>query len=145
MPATAAHAAKMAAAAKEMWSAEVLSLVDPDGAIHGAVDRADFAWAGEADGEMVALWGVQSESLLSRRGYCWLLTTPAVEDHLFTFVRYSRIELARIEGSYDLLYGFVDAANRKSMRWLEWLGFTLGPLERRDNGFAFHRFEKRTT
>jgi len=134
----------MAKVAKEIWSAEVLSLVDPSGAIDGAIAAADFAWAGEADGEMVALWGVQSESLLSRQGYCWLLTTPALADHLFTFVRYSRIELEKIEGNYDLLYGWVDAANRKSIRWLEWLGFTIVPVEVRPNGFAFHRFSKRT-
>lgn len=138
----------MASIAKEIWSAEVLSLVDPSGAIDGAIAGADFAWAGEADGEMVALWGVQSESLLSRQGYCWLLTTPALAEHMFTFVRYSRIELAKIETNYDLLYGWVDASNKKSIRWLSWLGFEIGPLQVKPgllvDTFAYHRFSKRT-
>lgn len=106
------------------------------------IERARKHYCGRVNDELVSVWGVQSETLMSREGFVWLCTTPALYKYQFVFVRHSRTFLKELEEDFDLLYGLVADDFEDSKRWLRWLGFTIdAPLV--VNGKLISRFEKR--
>jgi hypothetical protein len=86
-----------------------------------------FSWAGFIDDEVVCLWGVQCDDLLSRKGLLWLITTPNVEERAFTFVRASQRTLEKMFETFDTIEGYVEADFDRSIKWLRWLKFAIEP------------------
>jgi hypothetical protein len=77
-------------------------------------------------GEVAAMWGICGPAL-GRTGYPWLMTAPAVERVPVSFFREARRELGRMRRMYLRLEGQVAAEYVMACRFLEVLGFALGP------------------
>lgn len=115
---------------------EALALCSTDGWKEGIdtfevtmqeVERAAYSWTFVADGKIVCIVGVHTNTLLSNTAYLWMLTTEAAKEHQFLFVRYSKIMIERLKLHFDYIHGFVAADAVHSQRWLYWLGFKIGP------------------
>lgn len=113
--------------------------LDPSRTVEDAVRRAALTWAGMIDGELVCLGGVEQTTILSDSAYLWLITTKAVEAHPFIFVRRSQMVLEAILEQYRMVYGVVDKDFTRSIMWLRWLGFEIGPVEDRFRVFSKSR------
>ena len=117
----------------------------PLSALTHSLRQSEVAWAGLADGEVMALWGVGSVALIGREGAPWLLGARGLERHKRAFLAFSRQGLAVMGARYAYLENWVDARNALSIRWLRWLGFTLEPAQPYGRfGRPFHRFWMRT-
>ena len=85
-------------------------------------DRSDERWIGTVDGEMACMWGLIPPSLMSDTAYLWLFHTDLVEEHKFSFVRHSQIQMQRMLKSYPIIVGDCQIDNPIGRRWLTWLG-----------------------
>lgn len=140
VPGTIAHACTIAREMREVSTADVERVgLDPNKAILDAMKRASMTWAGTIDGKLVCLGGVEQASILSDSAYLWLITTKAVEDHSFIFVRRSQMVVEALMEQYRMIYGMVDKDFARSIQWLKWLGFELDPPEGRFRTFSKSR------
>jgi hypothetical protein len=70
----------------------------------------------------------------------WAVLTTAIDRHPLPFLRGARAWMQRVQGH---LVNFVDARNTVTIRWLQWLGFTLDEPEPHGiNAELFHKFWK---
>lgn len=84
-------------------------------------------WAGFCDERLVCAWGIVPPTVLSNTVYLWMHTTPAIEDRQFIFVRHSQIVIEKILKDYEMIVGHVKADEKKSRKWLQWLGAEFEP------------------
>jgi len=75
-------------------------------------------------GELVFIAGVVPTA--PREGAVALIGTRAIECNRLAFMRASLSLLSAAHSSYDRLYNVVDCRNKLHIRYLEWLGFTMG-------------------
>lgn len=76
------------------------------------------------DGAPIAAWGYKRDDMLcSDTAYLWCMTTPAVERHKRSILRFSRdfcdsllLHFGRLESAVSPIYP-------QSERWTRWLGF----------------------
>jgi len=97
-----------------------------------ALEASLVAYAGFVDGDLIAIWGVKSSSMVSGYGYLWMVTTKTADEHPLVLARYSRRVIDYLLNHYSLLHGFVGWKYERSIRWLKWLGFEIGEPERHD-------------
>ncbi len=96
--------------------------------------------AGLVNGKAVCVFGVGAPSVLSDEGAPWLLGTRALEQHARPFFRLSQGWMTETKQQYRVLANFVSAENVKSIRWLRWLGFTIGAHPAMFRGVKFYPF-----
>lgn len=142
--ATRTHALMMA---PNMRAAEAREVMDSDGltpaqALIHEIDRSSVAWSWIVDGEVACMFGIVSPNFLDLTAYPWFLTTPLVEKHSRQFARACKTLLPELLAAHPKLVGMVDARHVLSVRWLQWLGATLGePQPWGVAGEPFHHFE----
>jgi hypothetical protein len=73
-------------------------------------------------GEVIGMFGVGEIS--TNIGVPWLLASDALSKVARQFLPESEKWVERINERYDLLYNYVYAENKLSIRWLKWLGFS---------------------
>ena len=73
--------------------------------------------------EIICMYGVVPHQDAAR---IWMLSSNKLYDHLVGVNRITRTELNRFKSMYSCLYNIVDADNSVTIRWLEWMGFTVG-------------------
>jgi RimJ/RimL family protein N-acetyltransferase len=141
-------AARLAAEMRPADRAEVEAASGPDveRALDQAIRLSTHCWAAERDGELLALFGFAPVSLIGGIGSPWFLGTPAVDPLPGALTRMARRYVQSIrETAYPVLVNYVDARNRRSVRWLKRLGFTVfAPEPYGVAGLPFHRFEMRS-
>lgn len=106
--------------------------------LEDALLRADSVWVYRVDNKPIAMLGIESKSIVDDIGYLWLVTSPAIEDHAFMFVRLSKQFVREAQEYYRVLWGLVDAKFDRSIKWLRLIGFRIGPAD--VNGIR--RFQK---
>lgn len=146
LEATPAHAIAMAPRLRPADVAEVRASSGrtPRDALLASLRRSTQAWTGFVDDAPACIWGVGPLSLACGRGCPWLLGTAQVEQHPREFLRQSRVFLREMLATYGELENVVDARNRRSLRWLAWLGFTIAPAKPHGFlGLPFHAFRMR--
>lgn len=97
--------------------------LNPADSIVNNVANSHYCLTGTVAGEVVCVWGVMATSLMSDKGLLWMVTTKDLDNNAFVFIRKSQIELEKIFKLYEELYGFVAVENKRSKRWLTWMGF----------------------
>jgi RimJ/RimL family protein N-acetyltransferase len=143
-PATAADALALVLRRADREEVEALTGRDPHEALVASVERSAAAWAGLADGELVCLFGIVPMTLVGVTGIPWLLGAESVTRYGRPFLRRNRAWLREMLREFPVLRNVVDARNTVSIRWLEWLGFTLGaPQPMGARGLPFIPFEMR--
>lgn len=77
-------------------------------------------------------------------GLPWMVGTQDLERHRRAFLLESRRVFEVIQARRSYLVNWVDARNRKAVRWLAWLGFTIHPATPHGlEGLPFHMFTRR--
>lgn len=89
-----------------------------------AIERSQYSWTGWCDGEVACIWGLDTLTILSDEATLWMISTPLVEEHAFTFIRRSQMFIRElIKQRFTLIHGMVDHDFARSIKWLHWLGF----------------------
>lgn len=86
-------------------------------------------------GEVVALLGVVPMGNLY--GSPWMLASDGLEEIKWPFLRECRNRLAEIHSRYPFLHNHVWEGNTTHIRWLKWLGFTVGESGARPHFLPF--------
>lgn len=98
----------------------------PTEAVLDSIQRSTAAFTVEVDGEVLAYWGYREDCIIGGRASVWCLSTPGMDRH----PRYAaRESLMLVQSLLDLHYHLtclVDTEYKRSIRWLEWLGFERG-------------------
>lgn len=76
----------------------------------------------EVDGEPMAMWGLEWQTVLSTP-VLWMLTTDLVDRYPIGFLRESRRVVHEWREIYGPVEGLVDSDFDTSLRWLRWIGF----------------------
>lgn len=130
-PATEADARALAAMprlddARECAAIAGMSILD--GALF-SLSISDEAVTALAGGQVICMFGVGHECPLSGIRAPWLLGTRLVDKHAGQFLRTSRPMFKAMQWRYPALANYVDARAARTIRWLSWLGFTIGAAE----------------
>lgn len=125
VPATMAHAEAIELRPGDAAEIAALGLV-PQEALRTSLERALWADAYLAEGEVAAIQGLGLPSMLGRVATPWLLTGMPVDRHRKAFLRLTRARVERMRCEWDLLVNYVHADYAQSIRWLAWLGFEIG-------------------
>lgn len=121
---------------------EALSGRNPREVLVESVERSASAWAGLADGKLVCLFGCVPLTLIGVTGVPWLLGSDDVCAYSRAFLRRNRAYVAEMLAAFPILANVVDARNTVSVRWLRWLGFSMGsPAPMGLHGEPFIPFE----
>lgn len=143
-PATMDDARRLVLRRADREEIDALTGRDPQAMLAESVARSASAWAGRADGALVCLFGVVPVSLTGVTGIPWLLGSDAVAAYGRPFLRRNRAYVRAMLRDFPVLANVVDARNAVSIRWLRWLGFTLGtPQPMGIKGLPFIPFEMR--
>jgi hypothetical protein len=146
VPATMAHARAIRLRAGD--AREIAALGEtPETAFGRTLTRAVWAEAYLIDGEVAAIAGVVLPSLLGTAATPFLMTGQPVDRHRKKFLQLTRAGVARMLAEFPVLTNRVHAEYGEAIRWLRWLGFTIGPALRHGPlGALFHeaRLERST-
>lgn len=126
---------------QELWA---FARVTPLECMKQGMDRCK-ARTGTIDGQPVCMFGVTPVTLLGAAGTPWMVGTTELDKNQLTVARRCRPELSSLYTGYNVLVNFVDARNRKAIRWLKWLGFDLDqePTPMGPDSMPFYRFHMR--
>lgn len=134
LPATEDDARELAPLLRAEDRAEVLALgLEPVDGLLQSVAAACEAWTWRDDGRIICMAGVAPLSLIGSTGIPWLLGSPLVAAHRRTFMVETSRRVAHWLTLFPVLRNVVDARYEAAIRWLRWLGFTVGepfPLAR---------------
>lgn len=100
-----------------------------DKALVGYMTMSDRTYVGLVDGEIVCVWGVMRQSLMSDRGYLWMITAAAAEEHKFLIIRYSQRIIENLLKRYRVLIGECAVGNSQARKWMRLLGAEFSPPE----------------
>lgn len=89
--------------------------------------RALWASAYLVDGEVAAILGCGTPSLLGGYATPWLITGKPVERVRKSFARLAREKIAELRERYPLMINYVHADYADSLKFMAWLGFTIDP------------------
>lgn len=108
----------------------------------GTLTRSADAWAAEAGGAPIALFGVAPViGMAVKIGVPWMFGTEAIHAHGRELLAEGRRYLQLMRAPFDRLDNVVDARNTASIRWLRRLGFTIMPaMPMGPAGVPFHPF-----
>ena len=126
---------------EDALEAEALAGVSPSVLMKKSFSNSMESWVWVKDDEPGAIWGVAMDSIIGGTAQIWLVSTPVVDRYPIEFLRSSRKVLEVLQTRYPVLENWVDARYVKCIRWLEWLGFTMGEAEPFGvQGLPFHKF-----
>jgi hypothetical protein len=112
----------------------------PHQAIVSSLELASHSWMALRDGRPAAVFGCTP--VADGVGMPWFLGTDAASGDPASMTRFGRAVIADMLKTYRHLINFVDARNVKAVRWLRFMGFTIGDPEPQGVlGLPFHRFE----
>lgn len=117
------------------------SFRNPREALEFSLAASTLAWTVLKDGEPVCMFGVGAQSLFDFTGHPWMLGTDAVDSFGREFLRQNKEYVVRMMEAHPFLVNYVDCRNKKSIKWLKWLGFIFdNPASYGTMGLPFHRF-----
>lgn len=96
-------------------------------------------------GHIIGIFGLSSTTDTNGDpvGIPWLLTTDELDDFKYAFSKYSMDVVGYMLSQYSYLHNFVDSRNKKAIKWLRWLGFTIHTDEPKtfyNEAVTFYRF-----
>ncbi len=123
---------------RECWAANHYAPYD---ALKHSLYHTNRPLTGLYNGSVMCIWGVGKITHLSKEGIPWMLTSNLVDTHYREFLMRGKSLIIDMKKEAVILLNMVDARNRKSIRWLKWLGFTVhDPVPFGPDGMLFHPF-----
>ena len=100
-----------------------------DFALRWSVRTASVCYAGVRDGTPLFVFGVGQPSPLTGSAMAWMLGSSAMNDHGIWIAEVSRAMLPILhqESGARRIENWIPADYRVACKWLDWLGFTIGP------------------
>lgn len=110
--------------------------------LDGLLRKSRRARAAYVGSDLVAIYGVVSQTLLSSTGNPWLLATRKIEgvEVRREFIRRTEQEVRWLCEGYDHLWNIVSNDNTVAIRWLRWIGFQFDADVINVRGHPFRRF-----
>lgn len=102
-----------------------LAALTPPAAIKATAAMSAYGKTALVNGEPCVIWGVARRTFLSDVGVPWLLGTPLAEQYQFRFGRATRVYFEEAASRFPVMENYALAENRKTIRWLKWLGFDM--------------------
>lgn len=125
----------------EIWASGYYT---PRLALETGIRYSTKSWTVFLGDEIAMIFGVSDCSHLGNIGVPWMLGTKLIEEFPITFVRHCKEYVSEMMEGHDLLVNYVDVRNKKSIRWLRWLGFDIkNPAPFGVLGLPFCKFEMR--
>ena len=125
-------------------NAWAIAHISPEQAIRHSVGASIEAETWLANGKVMAIRGVSKGTFLSPYACVWMLGAEGLRQYPVAFLKGSREWVGRMLEQYDHLVNYVDGRNKRSLKWLKWLGFTIHPAAPLGiEGRMFHWVEKR--
>ena len=120
---------------------EAASGLTPRTALELSLRLCDEPVIGFMDGQPASIWGVNTGCFVQNRGVPWMLGTPLLDRYPKTWLPIAAAILKDMRDRYTLLENYVDARNKKSIRWLKRLGFQFEKAQPYGvHGLHFHKF-----
>lgn len=119
---------------------ELASGKPADEIMRESVALSDWAMVAEVDGVPAILYGLAR--IDAKTGAPWMVATDDIRKVRRQFVQACRTEVDVMAASYPDLRNLVARFNRCSIRWLEWLGFTIHRARGIGPGGQFYLFTK---
>lgn len=105
-------------------------------------DIQNTSWVWEHDGKVMCIFGVNPVEDSDRIGAIWMLATKFFDDYFMIFASGCKPIVEDMIKPFKYVFNYVHAENKKSIKWLQWLGFKVREAEPIGiNGAQFHRFE----
>ncbi len=118
--------------------------LSPEQAIRHSVGVSIESETWLADEKVMAIRGVSRGTFLSPYACVWMLGAEGLASFSIPFLRGSKEWVERMLEQHSHLVNYVDGRNKRSLRWLKWLGFTIHPAAPLGiEGRMFHWVEKR--
>lgn len=124
----------------EIWAS---SMMTPFDAMRLGIKYSDHSMVALADGLPVCMWGIMVDSLILDTATPWLIATDGIEkkEVIRSFAKIVPGALVSMIRNYGTLENYVDARNKRSIRWLKHIGFTIDDAEPYGMlQLPFHRF-----
>ncbi len=123
---------------RECWAANHYAPYD---ALKHSLYHTERPFTGLYDGSVICIYGVGKISYLSIEGIPWMLTSNLVDIHYREFLRQGPKLLENAKSEASILLNMVDSRNKRSIRWLKWLGFIIhDPVPFGPDDMLFHPF-----
>ena len=126
---------------QELWASHHIA---PEEALRTSLKKASFCLTIEINKEPIGMMGICPGSILDDNAVIWMLSSDKIDNVRRSFARHSREYINKMLEKFSLLYNFVDARNKESLKWLRWCGAKI--YEAKPYGIEkipFHYFEFR--
>lgn len=101
--------------------AEAIALgVDPETALRGSIELSEAVYTIRQGDDALGMFGAGSN------GAVWMIGTPGIERIRFRFLRGCSPWVNALHAVSPILWNWADSRNTLHLRWLRWLGFSLG-------------------
>ena len=104
---------------EEIWASHHHT---PEQAMDFIINKTIFCLTVKIQGQPVAMFGVNGETVLGDKGIVWMLATDEIDKIKLRFLRHSRRFVKMMLEYYPYVYNFVDVRNKVSIAWLRKLG-----------------------
>lgn len=88
----------------------------------------------------IAMCGITPHIYEKNVGQIWLLGTKDIEKVQYSFYKHSRKVMRMMLESFDIVENYIPKFHRKSIDWIQWLGFQLDNYTYFYNEYEFFRF-----
>lgn len=129
VPATPAHVGMIANRMRDIDCLECEMFGrSPKQALRMALTASAVAWTAKVDGRPEAMFGASSLSAIEGIGVPWMLMTDEAVRHGRALLVLGRRYSDELQRRFPTLENAVHADNAVAIRWLERLGYTVGPI-----------------
>lgn len=143
VPASPAHIGTLAARMRDIDKLECgINGRSPKEALRMSMRYSTVAWTVKIDGRPEAMLGASCVSLLDGEGSPWLLLTDEAVRRARAMLVEGRRYSDAMQAIYPVLRNNVHADNVAAIRWLQRLGYTMGPVFDMA-GYPMRTFERR--
>ena len=120
--------------------------ISAEDALVRSLKRAYVAMICHVDNKPLAVFGVGPLSVVTGTGCPWLVATDEIEHCKRDLLEASPQVIEQFHNLFQTLVNWVDARNKRTIRWLKWLGFHMEPAKPWGYaGLPFHKFTKRAS
>lgn len=99
----------------------------PEG-LRSAIAGSREVYSAFANGQLGLIYGVRIINILSGHAYLWMVTTKLADQYWVTFTRAACIYTFDLLDRYDTITAICPLKNKKSEKWLKFIGFEQGPV-----------------